>query len=316
MSTLPTWRCAECGLKNAESRTECQACFAESHAMLEQKENKKEKERYSFSICSFNVWCPFFNETGNYFELRCPDIWRQRHRAILDVLDSMNADIVCLQEFWCDNNEFVNLYEEHFKKRNYFFHVLRRSAASKPDGIAILIKKSVFWMQSRFDLSFCGKDRVAMMVGVKHRKSGSTMSIGNSHFSFSTKHNKSLRRAQCLQYLDLMQTKTSKEASAMIICGDFNCDLYGEEGILCLNRKYKSSYHGKHGVDGHAVSHLNHRRESVFVDHIFYKNTKNEGVLEAVDSYLYPRTVSPSKWPSADDWCLSDHRPLVTTFEF
>ena len=33
------------------------------------------------------------------------------------------------------------------------------------------------------------------------------------------------------------------------------------------------------------------------------------------ESYLYPKTVKTDKW-YWNEWSLSDHRPLVTTFQF
>merc|ERR1711991_276009 len=104
--------------------------------------------KYEFTICSFNIWCPYWNDS-NGVEANYPNKWKKRNNDILKLIShdknngdkgnnndekkendgnndeelstdtGINADIYCIQEFWCDNKEFVNLYHEYLKNKNY-----------------------------------------------------------------------------------------------------------------------------------------------------------------------------------------------------
>ena len=36
---------------------------------------------------------------------------------IIKLLDELDSDIICLQEFWVNNQELVDLYKSHFSRR-------------------------------------------------------------------------------------------------------------------------------------------------------------------------------------------------------
>eukprot|EP01083_Nonionella_stella_P070190 187687_1 len=298
-------------------------------------------EKYKFSICSFNIWCPFWND-GNGVEANVPERWMKRHNSILNILShsnaqdnntdeikvdsnaspSINADIYCLQEFWCGHKQFVNLYEKYLNQQNFAIYYLKRGATGKPDGVAIAFNKSVFKLINKMDFEYKSSNRVCLVMELQHIASGLHINIGNTHFTFPKAHNRSLRKALCTQFLDIMDKNTSNKVSLILLCGDYNCDIYETESILCLNKGYKSSFHivNNSNMEQPLVSHFTHNKQSVFVDHIFYKGNPsvdedNKFGVKPMESFLYPPNVATSRWPKENEWNLSDHRPLVTTFQ-
>lgn len=208
------------------------------------------------------------------------------------------------------------------KPRQFGLYFLSRGFVSgnesKPDGVAILVNEAVFQVIERRDLEYAPYgDRVAMSMELHHIATGCNLVIGNTHFTFPSKYSVEVRRQQCSQFLDLMED----DSATTILCGDYNCSIHESECRECIDRGYTSSYHT---VDGdtsssegphQVISHLTHSNQSVFVDHIFYKNTESEFRIEPVDSYLFPRNVASHRWPHKEEWDLSDHRPMVSIFE-
>jgi len=97
--------------------------------------------------------------------------------------------------------------------------------------------------------------------------------------------------------------------------GDFNCSIHGNEAVQCLKAGYKSSYHDLKPND-EIITHYTHQNKSIGCDFIFYKNCKNPfAYIKPVDTFLFPKQLNETQWPSQNEWNLSDHRPLTTAFE-
>eukprot|EP01083_Nonionella_stella_P100150 282103_1 len=298
---------------------------------LDQDEEKTtDKVACEFSIGSFNVLCPYWNNS----ESKEPKLWKKRHNEILKILctehdnkkdnhtDAMNCDIYCLQEFWCQHEPFVRLYESYLKARGYALHLLKRSSKYKPDGLAVIINKKTFKVLNKihYTYSLNTGSRVAIMMELCHLKSNRSINIGTTHLTFPhNQYDDHLRALQGSEFVDLLTKNTSNSVSNIIICGDFNCEIDGNECEICLKDGYKSTFHVVNpDIKGSVVSHFNHNQQSVFVDHIFYKRNptvvkEHSCTMIPIDSYLYPRNMESDKWNN--DWILSDHRPIVSTFQ-
>lgn len=328
-----------------------------THSKNFQINEDNENTKHEFTICSFNIWCPFWNDADGV-EAKSIDRWKKRNNDILQALSSdikhksksdpneekvaspdndiadipsipsINADIYCIQEYWCDNKDFRNLYTNYLSKRNYKIIYLTRTSSRKPDGVAMIINTKKFKIIQKYDIEYSSSNRIAIIMILQHIKSGINIAIGNTHFTFPTSYNGSSRKLQCNQFVQFMNKYgATNKISMNILCGDYNCDINQTEAILCLNYGYKSSFHvcnaeELNGDKGNikCISHLTHNRTQVFVDHIFYKGNKNvddknKFAFKPIDSYLYPRNVSYDKWPRKSEYDLSDHRPLVTTFQ-
>jgi len=199
-------------------------------------------------------------------------------------------------------------------------HYLSRSAANKPDGVAMLINESVFKVRDQNNLEYTPRDRVALFLRLEHIESGSVISVGNTHLTFPSKFSVELREKQCKQFLDA--AKMDNAVTPSIICGDFNCEIDESECVQCIDNGYATSFQNEvsTGDDIDTVSHRTHNADEVFVDHIFYRNADgapSESAVEVTptECYLFPKDVPADRWPTEQEWNLSDHRPLVATFE-
>ena len=261
---------------------------------------EKEEKTHQFSICSFNVWCPYWNKD----EHKDMKLWKARHNGILNILcndkdnnenndedmkkdknesldsnnnklPAMNCDIYCIQEYWCGSEAFVRMYENYLKARNYEIHFLKRKQKNKPDGIAVIFNKNTFKFKNKLEFKYTINNRVALLVEVEHKPSKCSMMIGATHLTFpQDDYDLNHVRPQLgKELLELMQMNTSNTVAAQMLVGDFNCDINGNETVMCIKDGYCSAFHTVNkDIKGKIVSHFNHNKESVCADHIFYKS--------------------------------------------
>ena len=83
----------------------------------------------NLSVCTFNILAPCYKRLSpeNDRESAYESIWRSRHLSIINLLQSLQPHLICLQEFWLSDRSFVDLYESKGEKRyfNYFTLLLK-----------------------------------------------------------------------------------------------------------------------------------------------------------------------------------------------
>ncbi|CAF4431293.1 unnamed protein product [Didymodactylos carnosus] len=91
-------------------------------------------------VATFNILAPVYKclETESHRESENDKLWKPRHSHIIELLKSTSAHILCLQEFWF-NQDFIQLYESDLSKEYKFFYRQRTHYAD--DGLVILISK-------------------------------------------------------------------------------------------------------------------------------------------------------------------------------
>jgi hypothetical protein len=62
-------------------------------------------------VSTFNIWCPLFRRTGheNEKESQHPEMYSRRMEGILEMIENVDSDIVCLQEVWVQVSVCVSL---------------------------------------------------------------------------------------------------------------------------------------------------------------------------------------------------------------
>ncbi len=60
------------------------------------------------------------------------------------------------------------------------------------------------------------------------------------------------------------------------------------------------------------MTHLTQENEQLGVDFIFYQSN----ILQSISSELIPRGCAQQIWNDASQWTLSDHRAVLTTFQY
>ena len=98
----------------------------------------------TFSICTFNVLAPCYKRLAseNDRESSYKSMWRTRHLAIINLLQSLQLHLICLQEFWLNEQSFIKLYESHLSSKYSSYYVQRTHGHD--DGLAIFVDRNHF----------------------------------------------------------------------------------------------------------------------------------------------------------------------------
>jgi mRNA deadenylase 3'-5' endonuclease subunit Ccr4 len=78
----------------------------------------------TLTVSTFNIWCPLFrrmHDEDASREAAHRELYMERNRKIIQLIDTLDSDVVCLQEFWVDNMDFVDLYKTAFSRRLVLF---------------------------------------------------------------------------------------------------------------------------------------------------------------------------------------------------
>jgi endonuclease/exonuclease/phosphatase family metal-dependent hydrolase len=276
-------------------------------------------------LVTFNVLAPMYrrllrpNGQGTTREDIDRDGYRRRHRAIIGMLAGAAADVICLQEFWFED-EFSGYYEGALGNR-YDFVGMQRTGF-KADGVMILVNRAKFQVVTQRPLEFRDDgDRVALFVTLQSHEQGHRVVVGTTHLTFP--HARSyvqLAYDQTAKLLRCADDLQGRMTAPVILAGDFNSEPDSPVYASVIQQRYVDAWlqcnHHKHlGIQ----THHNHRGQRVCVDYIFYRNPTGSlpstaSSLAVTDSNLLPLHLRPEHWPAPEDFDSSDHRPVVADF--
>ena len=260
------------------------------------------------SICTLNLLSPCYKRVTSEADRESESIdqWKSRHGQLIDLLLSLDVDLICLQEFWFDaQGEFLRLYESRLSQI-YSFHLLRRTCGLE-DGVAILVRRTTWIVTKQVDLLLHDVgNRVALLLHLQSKiDRRTTLDLVNVHLTFPHHAaDRQLRLKQIQRFLQLIDEHCS---SAVIFAGDFNSPQSNDPIYECVTKTFDSSFRRVHGREVQ-VTHLTHRNEEVPTDFIFFRSNQ----LRPIESELIPRGCDEEKW---SDWLLSDHRAVLTRFQ-
>lgn len=268
------------------------------------------------SVCTLNVLAPCYKRLSSEYdrESAYESLWRSRHLSIIHLLQSLQLDFICLQEFWLDNPSFVQLYESHLSSKYSPYYVRRTHGLD--DGLAIFVDRTHFQVIDQVDLLLHDiGNRVGLLLHLQFN--GQDLLLVNIHLTFPhNAYDRRLRLTQMKQFLHLIEEYQTKKnllkQCSIILCGDFN-EASDNDPVYqyMLQQSFQSSYLIVHGTEP-KVTHLTHRNEQLGVDFIFYQSN----VLRPVSSDLIPHGCDQHKWADSSGWNLSDHRAVLTTFQY
>ncbi|XP_028795803.1 uncharacterized calcium-binding protein At1g02270 isoform X2 [Neltuma alba] len=214
-----------------------------------------------------------------------------RNQRILDWLLYESSSIMCLQEFWVENEELVKMYEERLGNAGYVLLKLARTN-NRGDGLLTAICKEYLRVVNYRELLFNDfGDRVAQLIHVESVAPFSQSQKGNFHQEFLIvnthllfPHDSSLSVVrlrqvyQILQHVELYQRENKLKPMPIILCGDWNGSKRGHVYKFLRSQGFISSYDIAHqytdsDADAHKwVSHRNHRGNICGVDFIWLCN--------------------------------------------
>lgn len=324
----------------------------------------------SFTLLSYNMLCQHYATPKMYrFVPSWALSWEYRREKLRDEVLSYQTDVICLQEV--ESKTYEEFWLPLLEKQGYsgVFHAKTRSRtmqtkeAKKVDGCCIFYKSlkfsSIFvdaidfssvWMKhKKFQRTedylnrAMNKDNVALIVKLKHERTGEHIWIVTTHLHWDPHFNdvKTFQVAVLLDYIEKLLKQHSgatnpqdKKKVPLVICGDFNSQLdsavvelfntgsvkahkdtegrdfgYMSQKCYAHNLSLKSSYEV---VGELPFTNLSPSFTDV-IDYIWYSThaLRVRGVLGEVDPNYVSKLIG-----LPNDKIPSDHVPLLARFEF
>ncbi len=153
----------------------------------------------NFSICTFNILVPYYKRLSSEYDREndYESTWKSRHLSIINLLQSLQIHLICLQEFWLNDRSFVDLYESHLSSR-YSVHYVQRTH-DLDDGLAIFVDRNYFEVVDKVDLLLYDiGNRVGLLLNLEYNN-GKCLLLVNIHLTFP--HNAFDRRLRLTQMM-------------------------------------------------------------------------------------------------------------------
>ncbi|KAJ6679939.1 ENDONUCLEASE/EXONUCLEASE/PHOSPHATASE FAMILY PROTEIN [Salix purpurea] len=247
------------------------------------------------SCTTFNILAPIYKRVDqknqSLRESNFRAVWLSRNQKILNWLLHERSSIICLQEFWVDNEELVHMYQQRLGDAGYVTFQLARTN-NRGDGLLTAVLKDHFTILNYRELLFndCG-DRVAQLLHVQlafpfsQNQEGDAQQeflLVNTHLLFPHDSCLSVARLhqvyKILQHVEQYQRENKLNNASILLCGDWNGSKRGQVYKFLRSQGFVSSYDIAHqytdsDADSHRwVSHRNHRGNICGVDFILLCN--------------------------------------------
>lgn len=240
------------------------------------------------SCTTFNILAPIYKrikQNDGMRESEVKALWLERNKEIAHLLSTCCSSIICLQEFWLDNQELVQLYTERLEQKGYDIHTLPRTN-NRGDGLLTAVDTSRLVVVDAQKLLFndCG-DRVAQVLRLRLASAGKgeehkDFLVVNTHLLFphnSDSSNIRLRQVhKILDYLGEYKQRNGLGDLPILLCGDWNGSKRGQVFKFLRSQGFVSTYDLAHQYRDQDqqkwVSHRNHRGNICGVDFIWLLN--------------------------------------------
>jgi len=212
-----------------------------------------------FKVVSYNILAELYATRQAYPYCDSWTLsWPFRKKMILQELEDVNSDVVCLQEVQADHFEqHLNPYLTELGYDGLYKQKSRESMGQygKVDGCAVFWKRNKFVMTENYSIEFneiarrgamelgldenearrymnrLSRDNVAQIVvlevlsglGVKANRQQARVCIVNTHL-YSNVQRPDVKLWQCLSLLHELEQFVSQRDLALMICGDFNSE--------------------------------------------------------------------------------------------
>ncbi|KDP37579.1 hypothetical protein JCGZ_08270 [Jatropha curcas] len=280
--------------KERRIKTEGRISKIGSYAIASSMSMRDHHQQPCFTCTTFNILAPIYkrlnvNNNQEFRESQFRAYWLARNHQILDSLLRERSSIICLQEFWLDNEEMVNMYEKRLGDAGYTNFQLARTN-NRGDGLLIAVRKDLFKVINYREILFNDLgDRVAQLLHIeldypfsqcRNNDTRQEFLIVNTHLLFPHDSTLCLVRLQqvykILQYIESYQKECKLNPVPILLCGDWNGSKRGHVYKFLRSQGFVSSYDAAHQYnDADAqkwVSHRNHRGNICGVDFIWLLN--------------------------------------------
>ncbi|EME27236.1 Uncharacterized calcium-binding protein [Galdieria sulphuraria] len=254
----------------------------------------KQSDRSLVSLSTWKKWAQAFFESIQNFqgstgcktlESQIKESWKTRARNLVTFLkEQLEADVICLQEYWCTQPEWCSIFENYFSSE-YEFYTAKRSG-DKADGLVTMVRRNSDWKvvdTERYYFRDCG-ERLLLATVLRLNPIESDLQqlkedpfdclVINTHLSFPHGNwGKSLRLTEVkklLEFIDSYLELHPGRVKAIVVMGDFNSSLEDPVCQQVASRGFANSYYFIHGNEN-LVTHCNHKGQSLAVDKVYFK---------------------------------------------
>lgn len=181
----------------------------------------------TISVMSYNIMAYNFTKT-EWFPYCSHDLLHPKYRAprILNEIEKLNADIVCLQE--CDHDLFLEFYKVNLEDMGYT--TLYKISSTNRIVTNVIAFKSSQFRQDNFELldlneglqahddSFT-KHKECLILSLRHLTSNKLFIVANTHLFWNPDY-EYVKYGQLSKILCFLEQKYNK--LPLILCGDMN----------------------------------------------------------------------------------------------
>ncbi|CAI5536274.1 unnamed protein product, partial [Closterium sp. Naga37s-1] len=226
------------------------------------------KEKTVLSCTTFNVLAPIYKRMGveSERESACQHVWRERNQEIIKTLLHTKSSILCLQECWLANPEWVDMYDTALQGAGYQLLKLPRTNA-RGDGLMMAVRASEWEVVDHHPL-------IVRLCQVY----------------------------KLLERIDGYREEHHTGALPIILCGDLNGTKQGNVYKLLRAHGFVSSFDSAHhhsDDDEQWVSHHNHHGNLCGVDYVWVLNPEQHHRALAVNWRTAVFGLTRSKLASA-----------------
>ncbi len=260
------------------------------------------KQSTSFSLATYNILAQAYIRPRRYPNSPRSALERaSRRRLVLERLEQLDADILCLQEV--EPDAFADI-SQLFGDRYYGIFEQKRG---KPDGAAIFVRSWIVFRESHtlhYAAHDSGDDQLALIaqvcVGARE------LSIVSTHLRWQAPETPKASHLGRRQLVELLEHKraTAGEDATWIIAGDFNANSESVVLQAAFDDGFQLSCRSQRPWD---TTNINGRRRKIDYmifprDHLVSKPGK------------LPRLARDAPMPSMNE--PSDHLPLRVDFSW
>jgi len=293
------------------------------------------QESPPLTLLTWNALAPVYFRDGSDVEADDTPAYVARNARICEAICAVNADVVCLQEFWFDPG-IIKMYQDKLGAKGYHYEALRRTSFNcdgrSEDGVAVFVLQSSLKDVKRYDVRFqdygIPQDRVALLLtlqDVRLDNSASQLAVLCTHLTFPhSRYDMQARAAQIQACLDGVRRGVASKVPT-IIAGDLNGPSDDVVGSHLREAGFNNVWDIIHRKPC-KITHQDHRGRNFASDHVWFLGTlqpKTATLLPDAlpdDRPLLRPTVGGAQVGSGlpqtfEDWCeLSDHRPVLVSF--
>lgn len=235
------------------------------------------RKNNSLKIISYNICAlPYYiNILGNP---------RKRIKGIINLINNLDADILCLQEVF-DNNirkclikEFNSKYNIYYKGRSYLYKV--NSGLMTFSKFPIIYKKTIKFLNLSGEDFLSDKGVDYITIKLKKKGYPSKITVLNTHLNadafFSLRYLcLSARIKQINQIIEYVKSIKN----TIVLCGDFNTDF----NVELLDKYFDIINSNKNSI--HSKRLITFPEEKKQLDYIFYLSNKKIVINKKYKTY-------------------------------